>query len=427
MKKYFSTPYKLILHFLVYISCYFNFPGFCAFIIKISLFKHKFLKKKIKSKKIFIVLYREIGIRDLEIVHDSSNSNFEFLFLKRSITKIILYYFCNRKKSFIDYLNNPVNMEDYFTQNINNKKRHEEFWTNIILYLKKYFNNKNLNLITFNYSYYAEAALYVGCKKNNLSVKMWHKEAIQTDLDADHEIKTIGYKFRHIFKYFTSISVYNNLAKKKFIKLDKSNIKKISVNGCPRLKDYVIKKKYYKKPKTILFLSFNSEKGIIKNKQNKNLSWKISYNKVIKILNELSNNKSLSIIIKKKHNSIDQINNQIDKRIKIFKVGSAEKFINKADIIIGHNSSATIEGLVNGKYVMVPFFENNSKLRKYLLNFEDDIIYTSEKKMKKTILNLLSKKVFFPINNKKHNKTIQYYLGDSKNINQKYLNFLNKN
>ena len=182
MKKYFSPLYKLILHFLVYISCYFNFPGFCDFIIKISLFKNKFLKKKIKSKKIFIVLYREIGIRDLEIVHDSSNSNFEFLFLKRSITKIILYYFCNRKKSFIDYLNNPVNMEDYFTQNINNKKRHEEFWTNIILYLKKYFNNKNLNLITFNYSYYAEAALYAGCKKIMYQLKCGIKKLFKQTL-----------------------------------------------------------------------------------------------------------------------------------------------------------------------------------------------------------------------------------------------------
>ena len=72
------------------------------------------------------------------------------------------------------------------------------------------------------------------------------------------------------------------------------------------------------------------------------------------------------------------------------------------------------------------FFENNLKLRKYLLNFDDDIIYTSEKKMKRTILNLLSKKVFFPLNSKKHSKTIRYYLGDSNNITKKYLNFLNK-
>lgn len=427
MKKYFSPLYKFILHFLVYISCYFNFPSFCAFLIKVSLSKPKFLRKRIKSKKIFIVLYREIGIRDLEIIHNSANSNFEFLFLKRSITKIILFCFCNKKKSFLNYLNNPVTNKDYFNQNMIEKKKHEKFWADVISNLKKYFNNKALNLITFNYTYFAEAALYVGCKKNNVPVKLWHKEAIQTDLDAEQEIKTIGFKFRHFCKYFTSISVYNELAKKKFIKLDKTNTKKIIVNGCPRIKDYIIKKKYYKKPKTILFLSFDNKKGIIKYKQNNNLNWNISYNKIIEILNELSNNKDLNIIIKEKHNSIKKVNKQIDKRIKVFKAGTAERFINQADIIIGHNSSATIEALVNGKYVMVPFFENNLKLRKYLLNFHDDIIYTSEKKMKQKILNLINKKVVFPSNNNKHNKTIQYYLGDPKNITEKYLNFLNKN
>ena len=427
MKKYFSPLYRLILHFLVYISCRFNLPGFCALLIKTSLFKHNFSKKKIKSKKIFIVLYREIGIRDLEIIHNSSNSNFEFLFLKRSITRIILFCFCNKKKSFLNYLNNPVTMKDYFNQNVNEKKKHEEFWADVIFHLKRYFNNKTLNLITFNYTYFAEAALYAGCKKNNVPVKMWHKESIQTDLDADQEIKTIGIKFRHIFKYFTSISVYNELAKKKFIKLDKANIKKIIVNGCPRIKDYILKNKYYKKPKTILFLSFDNKKGILKYKKNKNLNWSTSYNEVIKILNELSNNKSLNIIIKEKHNSINKINNQIDKRIKIFKAGTAERFINQADIIIGHNSSATIEALVNGKYVMVPFFENDLKLRKYLLNFNSDIIYTSEKKMKKKILNLVTKKVVFPLDNNIHNKTIRYYFGDPKNIIKKYSNFLNKN
>ena len=99
--------------------------------------------------------------------------------------------------------------------------------------------------------------------------------------------------------------------------------------------------------------------------------------------------------------------------------------INQADIIIGHNSVATIEALANGKYVMVPFFEKNLKLRKYLLNFEKDIVYTSEVEMKKKILSLINKRVVFPLNNKKYNKTIQYYLGNPKNITKRYIKFLN--
>jgi hypothetical protein len=129
------------------------------------------------------------------------------------------------------------------------------------------------------------------------------------------------------------------------------------VNGCPRVKDFIANKIYCKKPRTILFLSFDIRRGITKIKQNKNLSFELSFNMVVKILNELSNNKNLNIIVKYKHNSGDKINNQFSKKIKVFKTGSAERFINQADIIIGHNSSATIEALVSGKFVMVPFLK----------------------------------------------------------------------
>ena len=45
--------------------------------------------------------------------------------------------------------------------------------------------------------------------------------------------------------------------------------------------------------------------------------------------------------------------------------------------------------------------------------------------MKKNILNLLNKKVSFPLDNSKHQKTIKYYLGNTKNTTGKYINFLN--
>ena len=45
--------------------------------------------------------------------------------------------------------------------------------------------------------------------------------------------------------------------------------------------------------------------------------------------------------------------------------------------------------------------------------------------MKKDILNLFNKKVVFPLKSKINEKTITYYYGNSKNINEKYVNFLN--
>ena len=267
--------------------------------------------------------------------------------------------------------------------------------------------------------------MYIGCNKNNISTKLWHKEGIQTDSDGEHRMNTTFPKVSHMFKYFSNISVYNETTKKRFIRLDKANLKKISVNGCPRITDFITKEKYHRKPKNILFLPFDVRRGITKINQNRNLNFKISLNKVIKILNELSNYKFFNIKVKYKHNSTDKISDKIDKKIKIFKTGSSENFINEADIIIGHNSAATIEALVNGKYVLVPFFEKNLKLRKYLLNFNNDIVYTSEDKMKKKIINLTKRKVQFPLNTQKYKKTIQYYLGDPKNVTERYIKFLN--
>tara|TARA_B110000027_G_C16105777_1_gene295209 strand:+ start:122 stop:1402 length:1281 start_codon:yes stop_codon:yes gene_type:complete len=425
MKNYLSRLGLNIIYLLIFISCFLNLPKLCAFLIKVSLFKPKFFRQNRSDKKVFIVLNRKIGIRDLEIIHKSTNFKFEFLFLKRSIVRVPLYFFRSKKKSIFNYYNNPVTDKDFFNQNERDKKNHEKFWYDVIYSLKNYFIKKNLNFITFNYTYPSESALFAACKKNDIPVKLWHKEGVITDGDAAYQTKKRWVKFRGVFKNFTSISVYNELIKKKLIEISKENKNKITVNGCPRTLDYILKKKYYRKPKTILLLFFNSKRGIPNTYKNKNLNWMKSQKNVIKILNELSKNKYLNIIVKVKSNYKNNTRNLIDKRIKIFKSGTAENYIYKADIIIGHNSSSTIESIINGKYVMVPFFEKNSKLKKYLLNFNDEIIYTSQTKMKNKILNLINKKSFFPLNYNKHNNTINYYFGSPKNVVKKYLNFLN--
>ena len=426
MKKKINSFLEYLGHFFIFFSCYFKLSSLCAYLIRISILKNKIFKNELRGKKIIIVIDRLVGHREVEIIRKSTNKAPEFLFLRRSITKLIFFYFCNKKKIFFDY-RRPINYkegkEDYFNQNKTDRKEYEQFWTDIIFNLKKYYSNKILNFVTFNYTYFAEVGLYTGCKRNNVPVKLWYKEGIKTALEAEHTVKESP--FNHILKFFYKISVYNKLVKKMFIKMDKSNSKKVSINGCPRLYDYIIKKRYQKRIKNILFLSFDSKRGIPQYKKNKNLNWNFSYNKVIKILNELSNNNNLNIIIKRKNKSTYRTLHQIDKRIKIFESGTAEQFINQADIIIGHNSASTIEALVNGKYVMVPFFEKKLILKKYLYNFNKEIVYTSEKNMKNNILNLVNKKVSFPLNNKKHQKTIEYYLGNSKNITKKYLNFLN--
>lgn len=247
MKKKINIILGFIGHFLIFFSCYFNLPKFCAYLIQISILKNKIFRKKIKSRNIAIVLDREIGHRDIEIISASKNKTPEFLFLRRSITKIILFYFCSKKKFFFNYLKPNVCENDYFNQTLEAKNKHEKFWTIVISNIKKNYQNKILSFITFNYTYFAEPALYAGCNRNKIPIYLWHKEGIKTELEADIEACTWGKKYNHVIKYFDKISVYNHLVKKMFVKIDKSSKKKITVNGCPRIKDYLPNKSYKKK------------------------------------------------------------------------------------------------------------------------------------------------------------------------------------
>ena len=420
MKKKIFKYYLFVLHFLIFFSCLLNSPKLCSYLIKISFFKKKNFKRNNKSKKIIIVLYRSIGDRDVEIIERSSNKIPKIVFMSRSIAKLIFYYFHGKKRRlFFNYVKPRTKPNEYFIQKKNNKKKHEQFWTEVIYNLKEQHKNKALNFVTFNFNYYAENALYVGCKNNNVFVKLWFKECFRSDSEIEHLIKSN--KFTHFLKLFYKISVYNKTMKKTLMTIDKNVGKKTLINGCPRILDFVNKKKYNKKIKDILFLTFSSKRGIPKYKINKDFDWKLSFKKIINILNEISKDENININIKTKSNMIKNLRkHKINKNIKIFESGTSEKFINQADIIIGHNSAASIEALINGKYVIVPFFEKKQIFKKFLYKFNKKIIFSSEENIKKHIFNLINKKVSFPLKNKNHENTIEYYYGNSKNIIKNY-------
>ena len=407
----------------IYLSCVSNSPRLCAYLIKVSLNTPKKLKKsKYSNNKVTIILYRAIGMRDVEIISNLSNKLPKLLVMDRYITKLILYNFLKGRKIFFNYWYAPVSEKEYFNQNETYKKKHNLFWTEVIFYLKKYYRGKSLNFITFNWKYFAETALYEGCKNNSVAVKLWAKESLQSDLDQKHEIKHD--EFKDMLKYFKKIAVYNNLTKKKFIKMDKTTSGKIILGGCPRMLDFISSKKEKKIVKNILFLSFSSTNGIPPLKENRLLNWHLSYNKVIKILNEFAENKKLNIVIKRKNKFVYKTNLKINNKIKVYEDGHANAFVNNADIIITQNSGATIDSLVNGKIVMVPFFEKKN-MKKFLYNFNKEIIYTSEEGMKKKIKSLIGKKISFPLKKQNHNKTIEYYYGKPAKVVERYVGFLN--
>ena len=82
-------------HFLILLTCILNLTKPCAYLIKISLFQPKIFKRKSNNRKIAIILDRVSGggRRDIEITNKFSKQVPNIFFLRRSIVKMIFYYF----------------------------------------------------------------------------------------------------------------------------------------------------------------------------------------------------------------------------------------------------------------------------------------------------------------------------------------------
>ena len=87
MKIKINRLFEFIGFFLIYISCYLNLPSLAAYVIRISIQKKKFFFQKSKKRDIVVVLDREIGHRDVEIIRDSSKLSPEFFIFKKKYYK----------------------------------------------------------------------------------------------------------------------------------------------------------------------------------------------------------------------------------------------------------------------------------------------------------------------------------------------------
>ena len=198
--------------------------------------------------------------RDLEIIQKNSNNLPQLVFMRRKLVKLVFFAFSNKKRLIFNYskLVHP-NRFNYFDLEVNNRKQLEKFWTSVIFYLKESYKDNTLNFITFAYFYSTEYPLYIGCKNNNISVKLWNKESFNSEPDLLYRSKSK--QFKRVCQYFQKIAVYNKPMQKMFIQMDKNNRKKVAIMGYPKSFDFTNQKKKLKKIKNILFLSFDTKLG----------------------------------------------------------------------------------------------------------------------------------------------------------------------
>ena len=158
-KRYILFIFDKLNLYITKLAAYLNNPFLCYLSILISIKRHNFFIKK--RKKNILVLYRSLGIFDLEKFNEIKKINSLFI-IERAHFKIIFDVFLKDKKQLLsdnNYLTtNPI--IEY------RKKEYRNFLFKIFFYLNKKYNFSSI--LSFNFRYYAERELHFAAKQNNI-------------------------------------------------------------------------------------------------------------------------------------------------------------------------------------------------------------------------------------------------------------------
>tara|TARA_B100001123_G_C15339194_1_gene1034055 strand:- start:1086 stop:2405 length:1320 start_codon:yes stop_codon:yes gene_type:complete len=379
------------------VAAYFNYPFICYLSILISLKRHNFFTKR--KKKNILVLYRSLGIFDLEKFNDINQSHSLFI-LPRFHLKIIFHIF------FKD-LNHSINDNDYLTKNIhieNKKKFYRDFLSKVLFYLNKKFNFSSI--LSFNFRYYAERELHFAAKNNKIKFVCLHKESLvfPGEIEPYYELLKSYGKYGGDYILF-----YNNDLKNILSKTLVASPKNLKVIGMPRADYYFRKKIKPKSKKFILIFLINPKRmiHIMKKKYLKNLkvdlkqlNWsQLSYNLIDNVLKFAKKNPEVEFIFKTKKLFMKDVNlnqksqesmvcNAKLKNCKLAFGGDSRQLIEKSKCVIGFNSTTLIESLILKKPIIVPTFGiKKIILKNFTLNLKNSAFYAKNQKELNKVLN----------------------------------------
>jgi hypothetical protein len=219
------------------------------------------------------------------------------------------------------------------------------------------------------------------------------------------------------------ISVYSESQKNILIKSNIAKKSQIVVNGCPR-SDFSYKLRNIKpKDNTIVFYLIEFDRY----KQNDfqklfskiNINWKKLFYQTISYLLEFAReNPHLKIILKgkigtHKKNLFDDI--ILPKNCSYIYMGTGEKILRNAKIIIAFNSTVVFETIASNRNLIIPNFNNENKIRnKYLHQINNKRFFINTKKEFYSKLKLyLSTSYKKRAYSKQEIQTLKYYLGNT--------------
>lgn len=401
-------------------------------IFNLSKIKRIYPKSKIKYK--VLVLTKSVGIDDLISSQKKYNKNILYLTFPRYFLKIIYEAIIHNHQGLTD--------EKYVTKNKHteySKKIYNNFLNSLFkTFIKKYPFNL---FIGFNFLYVAERELHEVSQKLRIPFLLLFKECVITKTQFNYQT----YTWKKNKEYFkgSKIGVYSKLAKQYLSQSKIANRNTIDVIGCSRLSESFSYKKILPKNKIVYFAvekyrglpnlyCKTQSKNFFKDLEdykffNKKFNWEFLHNKTLKILkNFATKNPHIEIIIKTKTGEKKNLSDykNLPENIKVIHEGAGHALLKESKVVIGWNSSIILEAIAANRFILLPYFHKKNKfLRKSELDFKlskKNYGY-SEKDFCIKLQNFMEKKYFSnKINNNK--KSLEYYLGNSKNNAEKKLN-----
>tara|TARA_B100000989_G_scaffold149757_1_gene111673 strand:+ start:9022 stop:10275 length:1254 start_codon:yes stop_codon:yes gene_type:complete len=407
-------------------------------IFNLSKIKEILPKNKIKYK--VLVLTKSVGIDDLISSQKKYNKNILYLTFPRYFLKIIFETIIQNHQELTD--------EKYVSNNKYTNKSIKEYNNFLISFFKIFIKKYPFDLfIGFNFLYVAERELHDVSEKLKIPFLLLFKECVVTKTQFNYQNYTWK-KNKEKFKG-SKIAVYSKFAKQYLSRAKIANKNNIDIVGCSRLATSFSYKKILPK-NMIVYYAIEKYRGLpnrycktqsknfFKNLKDyksydKKFNWESSHIKILKILKTFAiNNPDIEIIIKtktgEKYNQNDFKN--LPHNIKVIHEGAGHALLKETKVVIGWNSTIILEAIAANRFILLPYFHKVNKLLKK--NELDLKLNTrnygySEKDFYKKLQNFIEKKYCFNKTNNSH-KSLEYYLGNSKNNSEAKLNkFITKN
>ena len=378
--------------FILNIIARFKIPILTAFAIYLSIFKLKNIKKINHTKNKVLILEKSIGIEDLRVSFQNSEIKFIPYVLQRRTLFIIHKIFFKKKYSDTQYYSEKNNIKII-------KQKHEKYLSDIIYYLKKFFDFRAV--ISFNYAYRIDSEFGKCCKILGIKYIVCQKESNFLEGERKVLVNALNDKSKSISHCYADLmTLYSVRYRDLLIKNKIIERKKTFLTGVPRI-DRLYKFKEKKTNKKILIMLMQVLRTQAKRNYKAVNFWKeLSVDMIRSIIEIARENPQQEFLFKTKiSNEVFSLNQRKIiqtanlNNLKIIYGGSSLDFIEKSKCVIGFNSTCLLEGIAAKKIVLVPYFGiNKDKFKKdFTMYLNDGVLLSHNKSQFKRYLNQIIK------------------------------------